>query len=375
MTDGRHIFEDDNKDIRGNRFLAEVASIFEDNIRGVKDNLSQVKDLEVEKEIELTFSQLSNIGIRDKSRTKTIIETPKRSNLKQLTAKYARINQGVRREMDTRRLGCSTPTRSHLQIPRLEISQVSSINAHGDCSFNSTRSVDTLTDNNCLKVPTSEGPVDSSTRDMFHSCISDANCETNLSFVQQYLVEDRREGISFYERRHSSLLGLAGKDSTKNTSDVNLSSSFQNNRTYTISHDTKMVQNDNDFCNFHSAMKTSLTNISIITKNWTELSKLELEMSDMFNNISKSSAEMVNQLTRETACKASFNYLLLDPRMTENLPMKVFTVDDQELWRTFVRSVFYVGKGSRSRPFQHLYEAVKTFQKDPGKKKLSEKIK
>ena len=54
--------------------------------------------------------------------------------------------------------------------------------------------------------------------------------------------------------------------------------------------------------------------------------------------------------------------------------MMVFIKTDQELWRIFIGSVFYVGKGSRSRPFQHLYEAVKNYKNEPAKKKVSEKI-
>jgi len=97
-------------------------------------------------------------------------------------------------------------------------------------------------------------------------------------------------------------------------------------------------------------------------------------MCGRFSTISSSQAELVNQLTRESACKSSFNYLLMDPKITQNLPMKLFRESEQELWRTFVSSIFYVGKGSRSRPFQHLYEAVKML-KSKGSKKPSDKIK
>jgi len=120
-------------------------------------------------------------------------------------------------------------------------------------------------------------------------------------------------------------------------------------------------------------MAAALKNISSITKQWARLSAKELEMGAIFNNIPSALADKVNLLTRETVCKASFNYLLLDPRLTQNLPMRVFSSSDQDLFRTFLASIFYIGKGSRSRPFQHLYEAIKKTK--PGrKKKESEKI-
>ncbi|CAH2292912.1 ankyrin repeat and LEM domain-containing 1, partial [Pelobates cultripes] len=61
---------------------------------------------------------------------------------------------------------------------------------------------------------------------------------------------------------------------------------------------------------------------------------------------------------REGVLKSSFNYLLLDPRVTRNLPSRCQNLSQNECFRTFVSSVFYVGKGKRSRPYSHLYEAL-----------------
>ena len=129
------------------------------------------------------------------------------------------------------------------------------------------------------------------------------------------------------------------------------------------------------FCDkYPQPLRTSLESTEKITGNWMELNGLEQEMGRKFSSISSSQAELINQLTRESACKSSFNYLLLDPKLTQNLPMKLFLSTEQNLWRTFVSAIFYVGKGSRSRPFQHLYEAVRTI-KHKSSKKTSEKIK
>ncbi|CAH1640396.1 unnamed protein product [Spodoptera littoralis] len=61
---------------------------------------------------------------------------------------------------------------------------------------------------------------------------------------------------------------------------------------------------------------------------------------------------------REGTAKTSFTYLLLDPRLTHNLP----TITNKgynkcDTWGIFVRSIFYVGKGKRSRPYSHLQQA------------------
>ncbi|XP_063145738.1 ankyrin repeat and LEM domain-containing protein 1 [Candoia aspera] len=61
---------------------------------------------------------------------------------------------------------------------------------------------------------------------------------------------------------------------------------------------------------------------------------------------------------REGLLKSSFNYLLLDPRVTQNLPFRCQFLTQAECFQTFVSAVFYVGKGKRSRPYRHLYEAL-----------------
>ncbi|NWX49866.1 ANKL1 protein, partial [Steatornis caripensis] len=56
--------------------------------------------------------------------------------------------------------------------------------------------------------------------------------------------------------------------------------------------------------------------------------------------------------------KSSFNYLLLDPRTTQNLPLRSHRLSPAECFRTFVKAIFYVGKGTRARPYCHLAEAL-----------------
>ncbi|NWS48684.1 ANKL1 protein, partial [Probosciger aterrimus] len=61
---------------------------------------------------------------------------------------------------------------------------------------------------------------------------------------------------------------------------------------------------------------------------------------------------------REGLVKSSFNYLLLDPRTTQNLPLRSHCLSLAECFRTFVQAIFYVGKGTRTRPYCHLAEAL-----------------
>ncbi|XP_035435336.2 ankyrin repeat and LEM domain-containing protein 1 [Spodoptera frugiperda] len=71
-----------------------------------------------------------------------------------------------------------------------------------------------------------------------------------------------------------------------------------------------------------------------------------------------------NKKWREGTAKTSFTYLLLDPRLTDNLPAKSSKQDKHTSWVTFVNSIFYVGKGKRSRPYSHLYQALTLWKKD-----------
>ncbi|KAM3618923.1 uncharacterized protein V6R79_000478 [Siganus canaliculatus] len=81
-----------------------------------------------------------------------------------------------------------------------------------------------------------------------------------------------------------------------------------------------------------------------------------------------------NRMWREGIIKSSFNYLLLDPRVTKNLPFRSHTMTTQECFQTFVHAVFYVGKGKRSRPYSHLYEALEYYRGEKMAKKLCPKV-
>uniref|UniRef100_A0A8C4Q5X9 Uncharacterized protein n=1 Tax=Eptatretus burgeri TaxID=7764 RepID=A0A8C4Q5X9_EPTBU len=58
--------------------------------------------------------------------------------------------------------------------------------------------------------------------------------------------------------------------------------------------------------------------------------------------------------------KCCFNYLLLDSRVTKRLPndLSASCSPPGTGFATFVGAIFYVGKGSRSRPYQHFIQAL-----------------
>ncbi|XP_061594469.1 ankyrin repeat and LEM domain-containing protein 1 [Cololabis saira] len=81
-----------------------------------------------------------------------------------------------------------------------------------------------------------------------------------------------------------------------------------------------------------------------------------------------------NRKWREGIIKSSFNYLLLDPRVTKNLPFRCHSMTPHECFQTFVHAIFYVGKGKRSRPYSHLYEALEYYKGEKTSKNLCTKV-
>ncbi|XP_034938489.1 uncharacterized protein [Chelonus insularis] len=67
--------------------------------------------------------------------------------------------------------------------------------------------------------------------------------------------------------------------------------------------------------------------------------------------------------------KISFNYLLLDPRITKDLPRSGRNLSLNDRWKRFLEAIFYVGKGKATRPAAHLYDAFDIWT---GKKQIDE---
>ncbi|XP_054728974.1 uncharacterized protein LOC129237983 isoform X2 [Anastrepha obliqua] len=75
---------------------------------------------------------------------------------------------------------------------------------------------------------------------------------------------------------------------------------------------------------------------------------------------------------REGHLKQSFIYMLIDPRISCNLPGERVYLDEHKAWVRFLNSVFYVGKGKTSRPYSHLYEAMKLHSRVHSQQNFSE---
>ncbi|GIX81739.1 ankyrin repeat and LEM domain-containing protein 1 [Caerostris extrusa] len=79
-------------------------------------------------------------------------------------------------------------------------------------------------------------------------------------------------------------------------------------------------------------------------------------MADEFNSLDKK--------WREGNQRCCFNYFLLDPRVTRNLPLRQKQLTYENTFITFLDALFYVGKGTRGRPYNHLIEAAKAINND-----------
>lgn len=72
--------------------------------------------------------------------------------------------------------------------------------------------------------------------------------------------------------------------------------------------------------------------------------------------------------------KTSFCYLLLDPRVTRDLPRSSSQLSVDDRWKRFLEGVFYVGQGKAARPAHHLYDAFGVWSKRKNADNINRKI-
>ncbi|XP_050095660.1 uncharacterized protein LOC126577772 [Anopheles aquasalis] len=116
--------------------------------------------------------------------------------------------------------------------------------------------------------------------------------------------------------------------------------------------------------NYSVELMTTVRREETFSKITEDHQPLEREMASEFQS---SNGARTRQF-REGHQKKSFIYLLLDPRITDNLPAQQQQQPNtqHELWKCFLSAVFYVGKGKSSRPYNHLHDALKLYRPTTG---------
>ncbi len=111
-----------------------------------------------------------------------------------------------------------------------------------------------------------------------------------------------------------------------------------------------------------------------------ELNRL-IQKTFPFDEAVKLEQQLINYFESHKTKQNFFNYILLDPNITQNLPFQAnnqkitinsYSQIDINLFLKFIESVFYVGKGQGNRAYEHFYEAIKLSNKSDNE--LSDKI-
>ncbi|XP_058055184.1 uncharacterized protein LOC131206588 [Anopheles bellator] len=110
--------------------------------------------------------------------------------------------------------------------------------------------------------------------------------------------------------------------------------------------------------NYSVELMATVRREDVFAKIIDDYQRLEQEMANDFQSVNPKVARTL----REGHLKKSFIYLLIDPCISDNLPAQQQHLEPHELWKRFLASVFYVGKGKSSRPYCHLYDAMKLYQ-------------
>lgn len=89
----------------------------------------------------------------------------------------------------------------------------------------------------------------------------------------------------------------------------------------------------------------------------------DIMVANMFECFGESPGNSKASDWREGHIKSAFNYVLIDPRVTCNLPSRAKAgMEPNEVLRAFIDAIFYIGKGSRARPYAHLHDTVRVWR-------------
>ncbi|KAL9883179.1 uncharacterized protein ACN427_010642 isoform 1-T2 [Glossina fuscipes fuscipes] len=125
---------------------------------------------------------------------------------------------------------------------------------------------------------------------------------------------------------------------------------------------------DNNILKFSVELQRTLKSVEQFERIQKEYTKYEVKSVEYFAN-----NKVNHKKARGGHLKQSFIYMLIDPRISCNLPGEIMYLEKYDMWQRFLQSIFYVGKGKTSRPYSHLYEAMKVHSRSH-QKELQEKL-
>ncbi|KZC09345.1 PREDICTED: uncharacterized protein LOC107187523 [Dufourea novaeangliae] len=229
-------------------------------------------------------------------------------------------------------------------------------------------------------------------KENFTVLFSSFKSQSYISVQEEYKHEDLDEGIAFVERRVYTLPPrkskkdcMASEKSWPQSLNLSVNIYMTNEELQQklidlgdnpgpITNTTKQVYLKRLIC---LEKKTSLKKPDVKTipsKTWFDVDdcscevKSSLMFGDWVNELGRYkvmertvfkefSSVDPSRKWREGINKTSFNYLLLDPRITKDLCSREEHMTKSAIWTTFLSAIFYVGKGTRNRPYSHLKDA------------------
>lgn len=229
-------------------------------------------------------------------------------------------------------------------------------------------------------------------KENFNTLLSSSlKSQSYISVQEEYKYEDPDEGIAFLERRIYTLTPCKSTENCTSADQLwpqSLNLSFDRSMTNEvlrrklinfgdnpgpITHTTRqmylkrLINLKNGSCvplpgeNIQSRAfsKTDCCSFevksSLIYGDWVNhLGRFKIIEKNIFKEFSLVDP---SRKWREGMNKTCFNYLLLDPRVTKDLPSCAENLAKSTIWSTFLSAIFYVGKGTRNRPYSHLKDA------------------
>uniref|UniRef100_A0A1B0DA67 Uncharacterized protein n=1 Tax=Phlebotomus papatasi TaxID=29031 RepID=A0A1B0DA67_PHLPP len=230
-------------------------------------------------------------------------------------------------------------------------------------------------ESNCQDLTSSPPPAETDTSTNVYTTANDSLADSALirrsprfskdsvlQMVELYKHRDTENNIQFYEMKYRA---PPSEDQKDKESDKNSSLSFAFN--IPSDYETEALREELTALGDPPGPITKTTKQLYVKKLIQykmnpELAQLAQKARD---NIPKEKMKGIfqqpNNNWREGNVKTSFIYFLIDPRISNNLPATISRMKFEDAWLCFLKSIFYVGKGKCSRPYAHLYEAIKHF--------------